>query len=421
MPRPRTALLAALLHAAAVAPMLAQDDLRDTVTRADGKVFTGRLLTPHSPDELLLLQGGKRVRLARADLASTDLLADRIRESCARRLRLKDSPKAQWFLVEWAEAQGLPGLARAQAMLLVLDDDGNAPAHEFLGHKKGPKGWLWELDGRWLAREQLENAILEKPYEIAGERFAVVCDGGLRTNVAALLDLEHLAVVCHDRLGAGLQLRESLAPMRIVCSRSVQTFPKWGFRPVPYYVPAPHGDVGRTFYAGAGPVRPEKLFFVGTQALLHHCLIGEVARANDRDRTCPWLEVGFGMYLENLMAGPAGFAAPGELRAQDLQALSALGRDFRLSQLLHLPMYGGFYLMDDTATALHWSASTMFVAWLLDPGNDPQTREPFLAYAAQALGEKKGDSSSLFDRAMGRRVEEFEAPFTKWLAKQAGF
>ncbi len=400
--------------------LAAQDDLRDRLVRTDGKVLTGRLVTPHSPDEMLLLQGGKRVRVARADLASVELVGDAIREFCERRLAMKDSAKAQWFLVDWANSHGLPGLARAQAMLIVLDDDSHDAAHEFLGHKKMNKGWLWELDGRHVTREQFENSLVKKPIDLVGERFVLRCDGGLRTNLAALLDLEHLGVVFHAQFGKALQLRESLIPMRIECSRNVEAFQKWGFRPLPYYTPAPHGDLARTFYAGASPIRPQKLFFVATQALLYHTLIGDVARNNDRDRVCPWLEIGLGMYMENTMQGPAGFAAPGALRAQDLQAMQALGRDFRITQLLHLPMYGGFYLLDDTATAVNWSAAVMFVAWLLDADNDPPTREPFLTFVREALGEKKGDSSSAFDKVMGRRIEDLEEPWLKWLNTKAG-
>ena len=37
-----------------------------------------------------------------------------------------------------------------------------------------------------------------------------------------------------------------------------------------------------------------------------------------------------------------------------------------------------------------------------------------------ALAERKGDSSSLFDKVMGQRVEDLELPFRKWLKKVAG-
>ena len=409
--------LIALLSAQAPA----QDDLRDKITQADGKVLSGRVLVPAATGEIVLLQGGKRVRVPRVQIAAVDLVGDRIREFGERRVRQKDSPKAQWFLAEWARTHELPGLAKAQAMLLVLDDDGHEQAHEFLGHKKSGKSWLWELDGRFVTRDQLEASMQKKPIDLVGERFVVRCESNLRTNVAALLDLEYAAAVFFAQFGDVLSLQEVLKPIQVVVKRDADAFQKWGFRPLPYYSPPPHDDAAHTFFAGIAPVRPQKLFFVGTEALLYRTLIGEVDQRDSRDRVCAWLEVGLGMLMENTMDGPAGYAAPGPLRAQDLQALQALGRGFRISQLLHLPMYSGFYLMDDTPTAINWCASTMFVAWLLETDNTPPTREPFLKYVAEALRDRKGDSSSAFDKAMGRRIEDLEEPWMKWLQKKAGY
>jgi hypothetical protein len=400
--------------------LAAQDDHRDRLVRTDGRELTGRVVDPFASDELTLLQGGKRVRVARKDVARLDLVADRVRTFCERRVRQKDSKKAQQFLVDQAHADGLPGLARLQALWLVLQDDGDERAHEYLGHVRGAKGWLWELDGRRVTKAQFDAALQKEPIVLTGERFALRCDVDLATNVAALLDLEHLGVAWFAQFGDELGLREVLRPIDVVAFRSAEAFPKWGFRPMPYYVPAPHGDQARTFYSGPTPARPERLFFVGAHALLYHSLIGEVSRQDDRDRVCAWLEVGLAMWMEHTMQGPAGFAAPGPPRAQDLQALAALGRGYRLTHLLHLPMYGSFYLTDDVATATNWSAAAMFVAWLLQPDNQPATRAPFVQFVRGALGERKGDSSSVFDRLMGRRVEDLDAPWRQWLAKTAG-
>lgn len=396
-----------------------QDDLRDTIVRTDGKVVTGRVVEPFASDELVVVQGGKRLRIPRKDVATTDLVGDRVQAFCERRLRQKDSAKAQQFLIDHAAAQGLPGLARLQAMWLVLHDDGNEAAHLFLGHKKGDKGWLWEHDGRRLTRAQLEVALPQQPLRLVGERFALKCTAGLVTNVGALLDLETAGVTWYSRFGKELGAREVLTPIEVVAHRNAEEFPKWGFRPLPYFVPAPHGDEARTFYAGPAPVRPERLFFVGMQGLLYHSLIGEVDRANDRDRVCPWLEIGLGMWLENTMQGPSGFAAAGDLQRVDRQSFSALGRGYRLTHLLHLPMYGSFYLTDDSASATNWAAAAMLVTWLLEADNQQNTREPFLAFIRAALKERKGDSSSAFDKIMGRSIESLDEPWRAWLAKKA--
>lgn len=417
----RTAAAPLALLALALAPGLAgQDDLRDRVTRKDGRVLTGRIAEPFAADELVLLQGGKRVRIARADVAELDLVGDRVREFFQRRFRHRNSPRALRYLVDWAVSAGLPGLARLQAMALALQNDDPA-LHAFLGNKPGTDGWLWRHDGRSLTKEQLEEALAKSPLRLVGERFALRCDAGLGTGVDALLDLEHMGVVWFDRFGKDLGLGEVLDPVEVVTFRNSDEFPKWGFRPRPFYEPRPHADLARTFYAGAAPVRPELLFFVGMQGLLYRTMIGEGNRQDSRDRVCPWVEIGLGMYFQHTMQGPAGFAEPGPLRSQDVEALRALGRGYRLTHLLHLPMYSSFYLADDTATAINWSAATMFVAWLLRDDNQPKTREPFLAFVRAALIDRQGDSSSAFDRIMGRRVELMEDPWREWLKQAAGF
>ena len=407
-------LLVAVL--AAVAP--GQDDMRDVVHLKNGKEVRGRIAQPFAPGELLVVQGGKRVRVPRADIATVEPVSDTIREFLDRRHRLAGNPRAQWILVEWATARSLVNFAHLQAMQLALESD-DERAHSHLGHRQRNKQWLWEHDGKWLTKEQLLTAIVRDQVVLPGERFRVRSDGDLGAAIAALFDLEQLGVWWFDTFGADLQFQEILAPVEVFAHRDATSFPKWGFRPLPYYVPDPHGDVAHTFYAGAGPLRPRLLFYVGSQGLLYRTMIGSVTTRDERDRVCPWLEVGLPMLAEQTFAGDPGHAVAGDVRNQDLQALQALSRDYQLQQLLHLPMYGGFYLMDDTPTATNWSAATMFAQYLLRPDNVPNTRAAFLSYVRQSLGEKRGDSSSLFDAVMGRRIEDFDEPFRRWLEKVA--
>ena len=126
------------------------------------------------------------------------------------------------------------------------------------------------------------------------------------------------------------------------------------------------------------------------------------------------------MHLEQLMRGPAGFAAPDLTRPPDLVALRALGRGYRLTHLVHLPMYGSFYLTDNTATATNWAAAEMFVAWLLAADNKQKLRRPFLDYVIAALRDRKGDSSTAFDRIIGTPIERLEEPWLEWLHEIAG-
>ncbi|MFT7535957.1 MAG: hypothetical protein ACI85K_001910, partial [Hyphomicrobiaceae bacterium] len=63
----------------------AQDDLRDRITLTNGRVITGRIATPHDPDQLLVMQGGKRVRVDVALVKETQLVADQLIEFFKRR------------------------------------------------------------------------------------------------------------------------------------------------------------------------------------------------------------------------------------------------------------------------------------------------------------------------------------------------
>src|SRR5262245_42553363 len=155
---------------AAVAP--GQDDMRDVVHLKNGKEVRGRIAQPFAPGELLLVQGGKRVRVPRADIGTIEPVADTIREFLDRRHRLAGNPRAQWILVEWATARSLVNFARLQAMQLALESD-DERAHAHLGHRQRNKQWLWDHDGKWLTKDQLLTAIVRDQVVLPGERFRV--------------------------------------------------------------------------------------------------------------------------------------------------------------------------------------------------------------------------------------------------------
>ena len=98
-----------------------------------------------------------------------------------------------------------------------------------------------------------------------------------------------------------------------------------------------------------------------------------------------------------------------------------MSRRFDINHLIHLPMYSSFYLEDAPQTVMNWGAATMFASYLLDPDNKPPTRDKFLQYVRLAIQAGKGDSSTVFDRAMGRRLEDFDRDWRRWLERKAGF
>lgn len=402
------------------AATLGQDDLRDRITLSNGRTITGRLATPHAAEELLVMQGGKRVRVEVAKVKSKQLVADLMIEFFKRRDQHGASRRARKYLVDWANTNGLANMARLQALELVLEDDTDADMHRFLGHRLRSKRWSWPHAGKYLTLQKLKDSLAKTPMRLAGERFALRCDAGLLTNLHALLDLERLGVTWFEQFGKDLNLNEVLKPIEIQTYRNEIEFPKWGFRPRPYFEPPPHNDLGRTFYAGSQPKRPEDLFFLGTHGLLYRTLIGEGNQLDSRGRVCAWLEVGLSMHMQKTMQGPPGFATPSTLRDVDLDAMTALGRSYRITHIVHLPMYGSFYMTDDSATAINWSAAAMFTTWLLAEKKADKTRPQFLKYIRTALADRQGDSSTTFDRIMGKPIEQYEEPWRAWLNKVAG-
>ena len=80
-----TALAVAL--AVGAAPGQSGRDLRDGVTLTDGSVVEGRLATPFAGGDLLVLDGGKRTRVRREKVQSTDTVALHVATFFERRLR----------------------------------------------------------------------------------------------------------------------------------------------------------------------------------------------------------------------------------------------------------------------------------------------------------------------------------------------
>ena len=411
------ALLAGML-ACANAATAQSPDLRDVVVQKDGKEVRGRIAHPFADGPLVLLQGNKRVRVERESIASIDDVASRLAEFFRRRQKLHDKPAAQRLLFEWASSHGLERMAQLHAMESCLRSD-DSFGHEALGHERRAGIWLWPHRGRQLTLEQFQNALASDPLALTGERFTVRIDGNLLGGVHALLDLERMGVHWMSEFGAALQLDEALDPVVVDVRATSNGFQKWGFKPMPWHEPKPHGDVSRTFYASAMQARPQRLFFAGAHGLLYRTLIGETNSRDDRDRVCAWLEIGLSMAMETTMQGDAGWAEPGLARAQNLWAAQAITREIDLVRLMHQPMFGGFYLLDDAATQGNWALATTFTLWALRSDTTPPVRDRFLAYIRSALGNRRSESTTAFERAMGKKAQEFATPFREWLAAES--
>jgi hypothetical protein len=215
---PARTFAASLLAAASVAtPLSAQDfDDRDIVRKHDGAEVRGRVSRYHTPEEIVLLQGQQRIRIARDEIASIETVNDRLREFYERLDTGVRSAKYRWILAEWARSRRLDGMAAALALEIVIDDDAHEGAHELLGHKRTRHGWLWPLGDRFVSRKRYldHHADMGHPLAVAGEHYVVETDAAPKAAVYALLDLERMYLHWQDTFGERLQLREVLLKMR---------------------------------------------------------------------------------------------------------------------------------------------------------------------------------------------------------------
>ena len=83
----------------------------------------GRVLLRFGPDELVLMQGGSRRRLAKKRIQKVVTVNDHLRQLLQQRERHAGDLKFTWTLIQWAKSKGLHDTARLLALDIVLKDD----------------------------------------------------------------------------------------------------------------------------------------------------------------------------------------------------------------------------------------------------------------------------------------------------------
>ena len=407
----------------------------DRIELNGGRVLEGFVVQSYGP-EVLLLQDGRRERVAKRGIASMELRRDRVREFLGLRERAPARASAQWTLTEWALSRGLPHLARLQALeyLLTSDraDESQSPlgrerlvrAHELLGHRRRGRGgpWLWPYRDQFVPLEKLlaESTSWGRAIQLRSEHFAIKSTGGPVRAARALFDLEALLAWLHERFGEGLLLQEALDPVDVNIWGSPEDFPAWtsdGVVPMaanqPYFIPSPFGDAVYTHYP-SGDDRPARLFAFATQAILYRTLqVGAVSEP--KHRFAAWVELGLGEWVESCIVDDTpGRVRFGDARRDDLRVDLSLRarRLWGIEDLIHLNLRDHFYDALNERTPLYWADVHMLVTFLLA---DETMRPRFLEFVRQALAEGKGNSSSRLDKILGRRIEELQEPWMIWL------
>lgn len=398
------------------------DDMRDLVVTTKGREIRGRVLQRFDPDEITLMQGGKRVRVPVKSVSSITTVDDHLREFFEHRKNAKGNLAREWLLVEWATSKQLDTMARLQALHVIAQFGDHDEAHAFLGHRKSGDTWLWPEGSRWLSAKAYTEYTDDwgHPLVLTGEHFVLHTNAGLRIGLDALFDLERLYGWWFDTFGKQLRPRTVLDDsMDYYVHRGVDGFPAWTSNGTPYYFPQPNGDDAFTFVDQAP--RPELLFQLGVEQLMYNTLADGFGTtpANPKDRFAAWVEVGLGQWAQSLMRGPAGYAEPQEPTVDRHQALIVLrSRPYGLENMIGL-RYGRFH--DVTKfTDQHWAMVSTFVAFLMADKQAPKTRDNFLRFVDLVYNGTKGSSSSLFDKTMGTKIEKLENPWIEWLEQEVG-
>lgn len=397
----------------------AQDDLRDVVRLVDGRELTGRVFSRLDGDEIVLQQGRARQRLARAQVASMDTVRERVADCLRRFDQLPDHAQHLWYLVGYAQSRQLPDLARLLAIDLVLRHPDHEPAREFLGHRRRGKDWLWPDADQWRTLPDLERQHAEwgHAFGLDSEHFRVRTDASLRRAVDTLFDLERVYVWWMARFGEGLHLYE-LRGDRVVFEvwRERGSFPRLNKHEHPYFlhrIEDTQPPLGRTYFDGTAG-RATRLTEVAVQALLYRTLADDPG-LRSAHRFCGWGEVGLARFAEHCLAGPPGRLQPVDWRLPLPEAaLVTADPERRLVNLTHRSTRQlHFTVTDEVAT--DWATVHLFVTYLLTSDSSNALAQGFLDYLRAAIRGAKGDSSSEFDRALGRKVETFEAPLRAWV------
>ncbi|MEM7205259.1 MAG: hypothetical protein AAF628_33700 [Planctomycetota bacterium] len=399
--------------------LAAQSDLRDEVVLKNGKTLRGRVIERFGDDEVLVLQGSRRVRVKHKQVESITTVNDHMREFFAHRQKARGNVDREWLLVEWATSRDLTALANLQAMHVALLDPGHEKAHRHLGHRPIGADWLWRRGDRLMPFDAYEHKTSEfgSPKLIEGEHFRLRTNASLRRAVDTLFDLERFYVFWFEEFGEALGAREVTEWMDFHLHRDRDDFPPLTSTAIPYYFPQPNGDVAYTYFA-ANSGRAELLFQTAQDQILYNALLHGVApfAAESRDRIAGWIEVGLGQWVEGRFAGDPGYAEPGPARLNPSYGHVAEGKlPYKLPNLLGV-RYGLFHDPSSQRPA-HWAMATTFVAFLMD---DAERRDKLLSYMKQAYRESRGNSSSLFDRAMGTKIEALERPWREWVAGATG-
>jgi hypothetical protein len=389
----------------------APDEDLDSVTLANGKVLSGRLM--YAGPELLVLRDGSRDReIPRADVAMLRSHEDALRALLAeiRRLDAEDED-AVLSLAQRTREAGLPHEARLLELWALASRPDSEAANTALGNRTRPSGWQvkdgrrWVDSAEWCRREgewKQRRTLRTTHYELK-------TDLPLAQSVAAAFDLERAHGILLDLLVPHARVLDPDELLPVQIHRGSDSYPE------------PGGGRAGYFDASARTLYVLQADDGARHVLWHECTHQLLYFTTERTRgargSIPgWFNEGLAQYLEvGLQRAPIGLDLLAGLPDQAGFRAHAEARDpFDLKRML--TMDAGDFMASSDAALKYAQAYTLTHYLLHGDGGAPLP--PWGRFVRSAWDG--GSSMSDFRKSLDDDLDDFEEAWTAYVASTAG-
>ncbi len=352
--------------------------------------------------------------------------------------------KEQWALVAWANDNNLEDMAKLQAYRCLHIDPQFVRAHKFLGHRRKNGVYKWKREGGLVSEKEFKHPKRGRdgmPW-FESPHFRVRSSRDILGTIGNLYDLERVWLDWHKRYHDILGVSEHLERLGF----EFDFIPARSTTDRPYFDPSHENWFAYTKFDDGSASRPKQLFSLLTQQLMNslYAPLGGYKRHPKRsrlggpnDRNAMWLELGFGWWFGGHYTGEVGYAKRGKAPQITAGEAKSILKEMRTDRRWKTRTFGGtkflpnllgwsfdtFY-SETKRVEFQWLVSRAFVAFLMTDGKVPggsntnrntDLSDGTLGYIAEAYRSAKGNSSSLFDKKLGYKIEKLERPFVIWL------
>lgn len=398
-----------LLLIAFTAALGGDEDLRDVVKLKAGGEAKGRVVFEN--DDKLVLRAASRERtIPKSDVTSVTSVARSMEEWLEKLRKLPDDDVAGHLdLASFCKERKLDHEAELEAYLVLRTDPKNEKAHEILKHRQGQNTWFVTIDSGEVAWSLLDKSTEDwgKALRVETEHYAIRTDTGVVAAVDLALDLESYYSTFFSVFGDDLEAREVLEPMNVYAYKNRKEWPAAGGHIGGYFDPS--GRIMQVYFERV-PGRPYGMFHEATHALLF-----TMFQREQSGKVPSWVEEGFAEFFNEAIAGPPGKPAFafGAVNRQRFAQLAAAQKSAHLTRIIN---YQPSDFGASSNQALKYTEVYALVHFLVH-GDNEAYRKKFATYLKDAFKSKA--SAGVFEKAMGKDLDQVEKAWRKYVAEMA--